>query len=259
MAPNPTEKAMRHRFDVLALVASLPLLACAASVPRPAAPEPPHAAFFDALRSGAAARDRAEKLGLYAFLIGDWDARIVAFSPDGARHESRGEIHADWVLEGRAIQDVWITPPRAERPAEGAPLPPLPVTGAWFGTTLRVYDPTLDAWHILWSDPATQFYAQQLGRADEEGIVQEGTLPSGAVLRWRFSEITQDSFHWQGSVSRDGGASWRTQVEVFASRSGETARLRGGPPSLGFASLRAPEALARVGRTSSASLPSRPR
>jgi hypothetical protein len=209
---------MRHRIDVLGLVAALPLLACAAPAPRPASPEAVPSSFFDALQSGAPAPDRAQKLGLYAFLIGDWDARIVAFSPDGARHESRGEIHAAWVLEGRAIQDVWITPPRDERPAAGAPLPALPVTGAWFGTTLRVYDPALDAWHILWSDPATQFYAQQLGRADADGIVQEGTLPSGAVLRWRFSEITPDSFHWQGSVSRDGGATWRTQVEVFARR-----------------------------------------
>jgi hypothetical protein len=208
---------MRHRI-VLGLVAALPLLACATSAPR-ADSQAAQPSFFDALRSAAPAPDRAEKLGLYAFLIGDWDARIVAFSSDGARHESRGEIHAAWVLEGRAIQDVWITPPRAERPAAGAPLPALPVTGAWFGTTLRVYDPSLDAWHILWSDPATQFYARQLGRADAQGIVQEGTLPSGAVLRWRFSEITPDSFHWQGSVSRDGGATWRTQVEVYARRS----------------------------------------
>jgi len=51
------------------------------------------------------------------------------------KHEARGEIHAGWVLQGRAIQDVWIFP------------------GAFYGTTLRVYDPGLDAWHILWSDP----------------------------------------------------------------------------------------------------------
>ncbi len=61
--------------------------------------------------------------------------------------------------------------------------------------------------------------------AIKDGSLEATTMyifdgPSGAVLRWRFSEITPDSFHWQGSVSRDGGATWRTQVELFAQRSG---------------------------------------
>lgn len=176
--------------------------------------------FEDALHSDGPAPDRADKMELYAFLVGDWETDLVAHAPDGKRHESRGEIHAGWVLEGRAIQDVWMTPRRDER-APGAPLPALPVTGAWYGTTLRVYDPAQDAWHILWSDPATGFYARQLGRADGRDIVQVGTMPSGAMLRWRFTEIQADSFHWLGEVSRDGGASWQLQVEVFAQRTGQ--------------------------------------
>ena len=135
--------------------------------------------------------------------------------------ESRGEILADWVLEGRAIQDIWMTPPRSER-RPGEPLPQLPVTGAWYGTTLRVYDPKLGAWHILWSDPATQFYARQIGRPEGDQIVQLGTLPSGAMLRWRFTEIETDSFHWLGEISTDKGATWRLQVEVFARRAAAT-------------------------------------
>jgi len=174
--------------------------------------------FTDALRSDGPAPYLATQLGLYAFLVGSWDARILAYEEGGARHESRGEIHADWVLEGRAIQDVWVTPPPAERgPGETRPLP---VTGSWFGTTLRAYDPKLDAWHVLWSDPATQFYLRQIGRADGDEIVQQGELPSGARLRWRFTGIGPDAFHWLGEVSSDGGATWRLQVEVFARRAG---------------------------------------
>jgi hypothetical protein len=190
------------------VAASLTLTGCTAPSP-----------LSGVLDSPGPAPDRADKLALYAFLIGHWDTRIVAIADDGTRHESRGEIHAGWVLEGRAIQDVWLTPPRSERPAVGAPLPELPVTGAWYGTTLRVWDPGLGAWHILWSDPATQFYVQQIGRAEGEDIVQIGTLPSGAQLRWRFTEIRADSFHWLGEVSADGGKTWRLQVEVFAARS----------------------------------------
>ena len=169
------------------------------------------------LDSPGPAPDRAEKLRLYEFLVGHWETRIVAFDEEGKQHESRGEIHAGWVLEGRAIQDVWMTPPRSERRA-GEPLPALPVTGAWYGSTLRVYDPTLDAWRIQWTDPATQFQAQQIGRAEGRDVVQRGTIPGGPDLRWRFTEIEPDSFLWLGEVSKDAGATWHVQVEVFARR-----------------------------------------
>ena len=209
---------------------ALALAACATPGTRVDLPES-GSSFLAALHSDGPAPDRANQLGLYAFLIGSWDTRILAYDEAGTKHESRGEIHADWVLEGRAIQDIWMTPPRAER-KPGEPLPQLPVTGAWYGTTLRSYDPKLDAWHILWSDPATQFYARQIGRAEGNQIVQQGTLPSGAVLRWRFTEIQADSFHWLGEASTDGGKTWRLQVEVFARRAAEASlHLRNGERS----------------------------
>jgi hypothetical protein len=37
-------------------------------------------------------------------------------------------------------------------------------------------------------------------------------------MRWSFTKITPDSFHWLGEVSPDNGASWRLQVEVLARR-----------------------------------------
>ena len=94
----------------------------------------------------------------------------------------------------------------------------LPVAGNWYGTTLRVYDPRLDAWHVMWSDPATQNYVRQIGRARGKDIVQEGQLDSGDILRWTFTEITSDSFHWLGEHSVDGGTTWRLQVDIRAHR-----------------------------------------
>ena len=62
----------------------------------------------------------------------------------------------------------------------------LPGSGYWYGTTLRIYDPNLDAWRILWNDPATDFFAQQIGRARGNDIVQEGQDPRGGAMRWTF-------------------------------------------------------------------------
>lgn len=156
--------------------------------------------FTDALRADRAAADRAERMGLYAWLIGSWDMDATVHVDDGTTHRGRGEVHAGWVLEGRAIQDVWILP------------------GFFHGTTLRVYDPGLDAWHILWSDPLRQYYARQIGRACDGGIVQLGTNDAGEATRWSFGEITATSFRWRGERSRDEGATWQLQADFLLRR-----------------------------------------
>ena len=167
------------------------------------------------LDSHGPAPDRPAEARLYDFLVGRWDLTVIGYGEDGARQESRGELHADFVLEGQAIQDVWITPPRGER---GAGMPDLPVTGPFYGTTLRIYDPGLGAWRIQWSDPTTQYYAQQIGRQEGPDIVQLGEAPGGGTLRWRFTEIRPDSFHWIGDMSQDDGATWTVVVEILARR-----------------------------------------
>jgi hypothetical protein len=156
--------------------------------------------FPDALSSAGPTPDRADRVGLYGWLIGDWRFDAVVHAEDGTRHTGEGEIHFAWVLEGRAIQDVWILP------------------GVFFGTTLRVYDPGLDAWHILWSDPLKQLYTRQIGRARGRDIVQEGTADDGAATRWSFTEITPDGFRWTGERSLDGGVTWQLQADFHARR-----------------------------------------
>src|SRR5579859_5866728 len=67
------------------------------------------------LHAGGPAPERADALALYGRFIGDWDADVVTYTPDGARHHGQGEIHFDWILEGRAIQDVWMIPRQEDR------------------------------------------------------------------------------------------------------------------------------------------------
>jgi hypothetical protein len=162
-------------------------------------PAPP-TSFLSALHTDRPAPDRADKLQLYGWLIGDWTMEASLHLDDGSVHRGSGTIHFGWVLEGRAIQDVWILP------------------GVFYGTTLRVYDPGLDAWHILWSDPLRQYYTRQVGRAQGKDIVQEGTNNEGAAVRWSFTDITPSTFRWLGERSQDGGTTWQLQTEFLASR-----------------------------------------
>ena len=156
--------------------------------------------FLQRLLSDGPAADRAEKMRLYGWLIGDWRMDCTLFLDDGSTQQGAGEIHFRWALQGRAIQDVWILP------------------GVFYGTTLRVYDAGLDAWHIIWSDPLRPYYARQIGRAQGQDIVQIGKDDDGTPTRWSFSEITPDSFRWRGERSSDGGATWRLQAEFLARR-----------------------------------------
>jgi hypothetical protein len=156
--------------------------------------------FLERLLAAGPAPDRADKMRLYGWLVGDWAMDCTVHLDDGRTHTGRGEIYFRWALAGRAIQDVWILP------------------GIFYGTTLRVYDPGIDAWHILWNDPVKQYYARQVGRAQGVDIVQIGTADDGMPTRWSFTDITPDSFRWRGERSPDDGASWRLQAEFFARR-----------------------------------------
>jgi hypothetical protein len=176
---------------------------------------PANDSFIEALSAAGPDPAHADKLNLYGRFVGRWDADLTTHGPSGTRHSAPGEIHFGWVLEGRAIQDVWMTPRRVDRKPNA---PVLPVAGNWYGSTLRVYSPSLDAWHIFWIDPATQFFTRQIGRAQGADIVQEGKHDDGSDMRWRFTEITTDSFRWLGERSADGGAHWQVLVEVLARR-----------------------------------------
>ena len=134
------------------------------------------------------------------FSPASWETEAIIHLPDGGRLEKRGEIHAGWVLEGRAIQDVWALP------------------GDFYGTTLRIYDPKLDAWHIHWHDTLKQYFPRQIARAEGSDIVQIGRTDAGELLRWRFTGIKPDTFHWIADISSNEGGDWTLQRDIFARR-----------------------------------------
>ncbi len=170
-------------------------------------------AFLTALGATGPAADRAGKMDLYAWLVGSWELDVTGFLEDGSIRRRPGEWHFGWALEGRAIQDVWIVPRRGEQRSGDAA-----ARANYYGTTLRVYDPRIDAWQIQWTDPVSQTYFTMIGRKEGDGIVQLGKAPDGSLIRWSFSEITRDSFRWRGEFSSDGGASWCLRTEFTARR-----------------------------------------
>jgi hypothetical protein len=171
-------------------------------------------AMFDALLSGPPPAGLGGTRDLYAGLIGSWDAEVVDHLPDGADRRQSAEMHFAWVLEGRAIQDLWIAPARRERTAP----PTVAPDGNRYGTTLRVYDPKIDAWRITWWNPVTGVETRLVGRRAGSRIVQTGSDADGQLIRWVFEEVTARTFHWRGARSDDGGQTWVCETEFFAKK-----------------------------------------
>lgn len=174
----------------------------------------PASDLLDALTAAERLPGRGESRDLYDGLIGSWDAEVVDHLPDGTDRRQSAEMHFAWVLEGRALQDLWIVPARRERNPPESPAAP----GNRYGTTLRVYDPALDAWRITWSNPVTGAETHLVGRRVGSQVVQTGADADGRLVRWVFPEIRPDSFHWRGEKSEDGGKSWSCDTEFFARR-----------------------------------------
>ena len=171
-----------------------------------------HQQFHPALQAAARSAEIPIDQDVYGFLVGSWTLEVRRYrGVDVSRDGLRGEVHAAWVLEGRAVQDVWIMPPRSARQA---PSPDFNM----YGTTLRLWDPNLSAWRISWSDPSWSHYEQQIGRRIGADIVQLGTRANGTSTRWRFVEMTADSFHWLGDALQPDGSTWALEGEFLARR-----------------------------------------
>src|SRR4029450_1295065 len=133
-------------------------------------------------------RGLRDKLMLFGQFVGDWDCEVVAVNPDGSKQEAnKCKWHWGWVLEGRAIQDVWIVHPKSDQPR---------LNSIEYGTTLRVYDPKLDTWHCVWAGPIKNSFAVFEARQKGTEIMLETPNERGRVGQWIFSDITQNSFHW---------------------------------------------------------------
>lgn len=168
--------------------------------------------FAQALMAKGPAAQLGDAASVYGWLIGSWNVRVIDYEGDGTKHESTGEWYFSWVLEGRAVQDVWISPPRPERNSS----PPQP--GNRYGTSLRVYDASIQAWRVTWINPVSGAHDELIGRRKGNDIVQEGRDREGNPMRWVFTDITRNAFRWYGERTLDGGKTWRVETEFFGRR-----------------------------------------
>jgi hypothetical protein len=170
-------------------------------------------AFQVAITATERSPEIPEAADTYGWLVGGWALEARHYKGvDVSARGITGEVHFAWALEGRAIQDVWIMPPRSER------TPETDKTNNMYGTTLRVWDPAIQAWRITWINPAGNHREEQIGRRRGKDIVQVGMRSNGTPTRWTFTDITPDSFHWLGEALEPDGQTWKLEGEFLATR-----------------------------------------
>lgn len=178
-----------------------------------AATQAPTVNFGTVLHASRSWREIPGSADIYGWLVGSWELEVLHYrGANLASQKLRGEAHFGWVLEGRAMQDVWIMPGLSDRK------PDSDCTNNMYGTTLRIWDPALQAWRIRWINPVTGHEERQTGRKVGDDIVQVGGRADGTATRWRFTEITPDSFHWLGEALEPNGRDWKLEGEFRARR-----------------------------------------
>ena len=174
-----------------------------------------YSSLLSVLGSPARSNELTDREDIYGWLVGGWEATVYDYAADGTARESSGEWHFGWVLEGRAIQDVWIAPPRSQRNKT------LSKQYNRYGTSVRVYDREIGAWRVTWFNPVTGARNDLVGRRQGADIIQEGQDgigPDGRKIRWLFTDITPTSFRWRGESLEPDGKTWRLEAEFQAQR-----------------------------------------
>ena len=162
--------------------------------------------FINALCSNTINERISEEYDFFGSLIGGWDIVWNDHLEDAEPRRVKGEWIFSRVLDGTAVQDIFIVPSRSERLRDKQ-------LDAEYGTTLRIYNPQTMAWDIFYGcmGEAIRLTARKVG---EEIILTENTTRK---MRYVFSDIKSSSFLWRKERMNENDE-WLTVAKVMAEK-----------------------------------------
>lgn len=141
----------------------------------------------------------------FDFWLGQWDIHQKILQADGTWRAFEAHNSVSTALGGCALLERWhgtvLLPWRGmEEPA------------AMEGMSVRAYDPRDERWRIYWMSSLAPRFDQPFEGTFKDGrgeflSTHEG--PAGERrTRITFSDITENSVHWELAVSADQGKTW---------------------------------------------------
>lgn len=144
-------------------------------------------------------------------MIGKWDAEYTSIAPDGKEYKGKAEWSWFYVLDGTAVQDVWISPPRGTEAGKD---------GRYFGTDLRIFNPRSGKWQVVFADNRSGKYQKyDAGRENGKMVMRLPGEPN--KRRITFVSITDRHVDWMQEESGDGGKTWRVMLRIRGTRRGK--------------------------------------
>jgi hypothetical protein len=119
-----------------------------------------------------------------------------------------------------AAQDVWMIPRLQDRKPS---IEPLSGSVNWYGTALRIYDPNLDAWRILWNDPRPISSRNRLARPEALTLCKKAPIRGAVRCAGLFLKSSQHRLiGWPSALQT---------TEIGGEKSTFTRAVRDGYPS----------------------------
>ena len=165
--------------------------------------------FAKALISAVPKSEYRDKLSLFGQFVGEWDFEGIFSRGTPDEWSVPGEWLFSWILDGTAIQDVFICPSLEERMKNPNP-------NAEYGTSVRFYNSSKDCWDVCYGYFGYMYVLE--GRQVGDQIIVKNIDETNGLNEWVFSDITAQTFHWQNRTSYDNGTTWQVNFELLARR-----------------------------------------
>lgn len=151
----------------------------------------------------------------------DWDWLVGSWTVRHRRLKARLAGSTEWdVFAGTSV--LWLTL-GGEGTVDDNVLE-LP-SGTYRAVGIRAFDATTGQWSIWWLDARTPTIEAPVrgGFKDGVGTFEADDTLNGRpiVVRFRWSDITPTSAHWEQAFSPDGGATWETNWTMEFTRDGD--------------------------------------
>ena len=143
----------------------------------------------------------------FDFWIGDWDIQQKIIKKDGTWLEAKAHTSVILILNGCALEEHW----------EGD------VKFFWSGMqnfehmkgfSIRYYNPQKKHWNLRWLDNRNlnmgSGYTGNFINGKGEFFIESKTANGKRISRITFSDIKENSVHWDLAFSKDDGKTWTT-------------------------------------------------
>ena len=140
-----------------------------------------------------------ESKDTFGKFIGKWNLDLTITNFDGTNTRHKGEWHFHRILQGRAIQDIWIIPNlTSDQENEFHE----------YGTTIRTFNTRTNKWKAVWVGPVqNQFFVFDIEDNIDQITLTLNNNPN-LIMRWSFFDISKNAFKWKSEVKMKEHDHW---------------------------------------------------